>query len=72
MRPHATSGVSPSRQKISTEADASAVLQRNGICTPDEIRKILAATSSTLRLTLEIKAFSGVRTEEIVRLGWVT
>lgn len=67
----ATSEFSAPRRKIITEADATAVLQRNDIYTPEEMRRILAATSSTLRLTLEIKAFSGVRTEEIVRLWWV-
>lgn len=67
----ATSEFTAPRQKIITEADATAVLQRNDIYTPEEMRRILAATSSTLRLTLEIKAFSGVRTEEIVRLWWV-
>ncbi len=67
----ATSEYSAPRQKIITEADATAVLQRNDIYTPEEMRRILAATSSTLRLTIEIKAFSGVRTEEIVRLWWV-
>jgi hypothetical protein len=36
------------------------------------MRKILAAEDEPLiRPTLEIKAFSGVRTEEIVRLWWV-
>ncbi len=36
------------------------------------MRRILAAADdAALRATLEIKAFSGVRTEEIVRLWWV-
>ncbi len=67
----ATSEFSAPRQKIITEADATAVLQSYDIYTPEELRKILAATSSTLRLTLGIKAFSGVRTEEMLRLWWV-
>src|SRR5664279_982505 len=32
---------------------------------------ILKAANPALRLTIEIKGFSGVRTEEIVRLWWI-
>ena len=67
----ATSEFSDPRQKIITEEDAAALLQRDDIYTPEEMRKILEAISPALRLTLEIKAFSGVRTEEIIRLWWV-
>lgn len=67
----ATSEFSDPRQKIITEEDATALLQRDDIYTPEEMRKILEAIGPALRLTLEIKAFSGVRTEEIVRLWWV-
>ncbi len=67
----ATSEFSDPRQRIITEEDATALLQRDDIYTPEEMRRILEATSPALRLTLEIKAFSGVRTEEIVRLWWV-
>lgn len=67
----ATSEFCDPRQQINTEEEATAILQRTDIYTPDEMRLILKATSSVLRLTIEIKAFSGVRTEEIIRLWWV-
>ncbi len=67
----ATSDFSEPRQQITTEDEAAAVLQRNDIYTPEEMRRILNSTTPALRLTTEIKAFSGVRTEEIVRLWWV-
>lgn len=59
------------RSQIHSEQDAKALLQPDDIYSPDEMRKILTAADDTLRPTLEIKAFSGVRTEEIVRLWWV-
>ena len=67
----ATSDFSEPRQQITTGDEATAVLQRNDIYTPEEMRRILNSTTPALRLTTEIKAFSGVRTEEIVRLWWV-
>jgi integrase len=67
----ATSEFCDPRQQINTEEEATAILQCTDIYTPDEMRLILKATSSVLRLTIEIKAFSGVRTEEIIRLWWV-
>lgn len=67
----ATSEFSDPRKKITTEQEAAALLQRNDIYTPEEMRLILKATGPALRLALEIKAFSGVRTEEIARLWWV-
>jgi integrase len=60
------------RQKITTEAEALALLQPNDIYTPEEGRKLLAVRDEpTLKPTIEIKMLSGVRTEEIVRLWWV-
>ncbi len=62
------------RKKIESEKDALELLQPNDIYTPDEMRKILAAAKKyypEVLPTLEIKAFSGVRTEEMVRLWWV-
>ncbi len=37
----------------------------------EEMRNLLAAASETIRPTLEFKAFSGIRTEEMVRFWWV-
>ena len=59
------------RSQITSEQQAIDLLQPFDIYSPDEMRKILAAADDSLRATLEIKAFSGVRTEEIVRLWWV-
>ena len=68
----ATSEFSDPRKMITTEEEATALLKRNDIYTPEEMRLILKAIGPTaLRLTVEIKAFSGVRTEEIARLWWV-
>lgn len=67
----ATTDYRDPRGQINSEQDAKALLQPDDIYSPDEMRKILAAAGDTLRPTLEIKAFSGVRTEEIVRLWWV-
>jgi integrase len=67
----ATCEFSDPRQKITTEEEATALLQRNDIYTPEEMHLILKGTSPALRLTIEIKGFSGVRTEEIVRLWWI-
>jgi len=35
------------------------------------MRRLLAAASEELRVTLEYKGFSGIRTEEMVRFWWV-
>jgi hypothetical protein len=62
------------RKKIESEKDALELLQPNDIYTVEEMRKILAAAKEhypEVLPTLEIKAFSGVRTEEMVRLWWV-
>jgi len=69
----ATTEYRAARQKITTEAQAIDLMQPNDIYSPAEMRLILAAADDDgpLRATLEIKAFSGVRTEEIVRLWWV-
>jgi integrase len=73
--PHAASSTteySDAREKITSEAQALDLLKPDDIYSPDEMRRILAAVDDdALRATLEIKAFSGVRTEEITRLWWV-
>jgi len=73
--PHAamaTTEYSDKREKITSEEQARELLLPVDIYTPDEMRRLLAAdTKGIIRPTLELKAFSGVRTEEIVRLWWV-
>lgn len=75
--PHAaslTTEFRDARKKIVTEKDALQLLAPNDIYSVDEMRKILAAAKEyypNVLPTLEIKAFSGVRTEEMVRLWWV-
>ena len=62
------------RKKIETEQDALELLQPNDIYLVAEMRKILETAKEyypEVLPTLEIKAFSGVRTEEMVRLWWV-
>jgi integrase len=62
------------RKKIETEKDALQLLAPDDIYAVEEMRKILAAAKKyypNVLPTLEIKAFSGVRTEEMVRLWWV-
>jgi len=49
-----------------------ALMEPKDIFTPAQGRKILAVTSEPrLMPTIEVKMFSGVRTEEITRLWWV-
>jgi integrase len=73
--PHAASASTEfrkGRQKISSEAEALALMQPKDIYSPEEARKLLAVKDEPLLVhTLEIKMLSGVRTEEIVRLWWV-
>lgn len=75
--PHAaslTTEFRDKRQPIETEEQALVLLQPNDIYLPDQMRKILATAKDTepsILPSLEIKAFSGVRTEEMVRLWWV-
>ncbi len=62
------------RQKITSENQARELLEPNDIYLPAQMAKILAAASKyepQALPSLEIKAFSGVRTEEMVRLWWV-
>jgi len=67
-----TTEFSDAREQITSEQQAIDLLKPDDIYSPDEMRRILAAVDDdALRATLEIKAFSGVRTEEITRLWWV-
>ena len=65
----ATTDYRDARSQITSEQQALDLIQPTDIYSPDEMRKILAAADDTLRPTLEIKAFSGARTEEVTRLG---
>ena len=67
----ATTDYRDPRSQITSEQQAIDLLQPTDIYSPEEMRKILAAADDTLRPTLEIKAFSGARTEEVTRLWWV-
>lgn len=75
--PHAaslTTEFRDARQKIETEEQARALLKPDDIYLPNEMAKLLATAKSKeprILPTMEIKAFSGVRTEEIVRIWWV-
>lgn len=59
------------RKVISTEAEAKESIEDIEFYTPDEMRRLLAAAPINLRPSFEIKAFSGIRTEEMIRFWWV-
>jgi site-specific recombinase XerD len=59
------------RPIITTEAEAIANAQPKEIYLPEEMAKLLNIAQPEVRITLELKAFSGIRTEELVRLWWV-
>ena len=67
----ATTEFGDPRAVITTEAEAAASAQPKEIYLPEEMAKLLAAAEPDIRVTLELKAFSGIRTEELVRLWWV-
>jgi integrase len=72
--PHAAQKVTPFKDKrkvISTEEEAQESVEKIEFYTPDESRRLLDAASEELRVTLEFKGFSGIRTEEMVRFWWV-
>ena len=75
--PHAaiqTTEFRDARTKITSEAQATALIQADDIYLPEQMGKILKAAAEyepNLLPTLELKAFSGARTEEIIRLWWV-
>jgi integrase/recombinase XerD len=59
------------RPVISSEEEAVATTACQQVYTPDEMSRMLAKAPLDVRVTLELKAFSGIRTEELVRLWWV-
>jgi integrase len=67
----ATTAFSDPRPVITTEDEAAASAQPKEIYFPEDMAKLLAAAEPDVRVTLELKAFSGIRTEELVRLWWV-
>lgn len=75
--PHAallTTEYRNARTKITSETQALALMEPNDIYLPAQMRRILAAAKEfepDVLPTLEIKGFSGVRTEEMVRIWWV-
>jgi hypothetical protein len=56
---------------ITCEEDAAASAHDNDIYTPEELSRILEVSEPDERLTIELKAFSGLRSEELARLWWV-
>ncbi len=75
--PHAASLTPDFRdacQKIESEEQAKELLQPDDIYLPEEMSRLQVAAKQfepAVLPTMEIKAFSGVRTEEMVRLWWV-
>jgi integrase len=67
----ATTAFSDPRPVITTEEEAAASAQPKEVYLPEEMAKLLAVAEPDVRVTLELKAFSGIRTEEMVRLWWV-
>jgi hypothetical protein len=59
------------RRIIQSEEDAVATAAPQQVYTPEEMRRMLVKADDAVRVTLELKAFSGIRTEELVRLWWV-
>jgi len=66
-----TTSFNDPRQVISTEEEAAASVTDTDIYTPEEMSKILSLAEPEVRVTMEIKAFSGIRTEELSRLWWI-
>jgi integrase len=58
------------RALITTEEEAIASAAALDVYAPADMARILAHAQPDIRVTLEIKAFSGVRTEEVLRLWW--
>jgi integrase len=71
---HAAVGTSPfndARKKITTEEGAKESIEDIEFYLPDEMRRLLIAAPLRIRPSFELKAFSGVRTEEMIRFWWV-
>jgi hypothetical protein len=59
------------RPVITTEEEAAATALGSEIYLPEEMSLILTEPDEDIRVTMEIKAFCGIRTEELVRLWWI-
>jgi hypothetical protein len=59
------------RPMLSSDEEALATTARQQVYTPDEMARMLAKAPVDVRVTLELKAFSGIRTEKLIRLWWV-
>jgi integrase len=71
---HAALGTSPFkdvRKTIITEEQAKESIEKVEYYLPEEMRRLLVAAPPELRPSFEIKAFSGIRTEEMIRFWWV-
>ena len=58
------------RKIITTEEEALESIQDIEFYTPKEMRLLLAAAGDEIRPSFELKAFSGIRTEEMIRFWW--
>ncbi len=58
-------------KKITTEEEALESIQDVEFNLPDEMRRILKVAAINIRPSLELKAFSGIRTEETILFWWV-
>jgi integrase len=67
----ATTEYKDARKVILTEVEAQESIADIEFYTPDEMRRLLAAAPVNIRPSFEIKAFSGIRTEEMIRFWWV-
>jgi hypothetical protein len=66
-----TTSFTDPRPVITSEEEAVASAEATDLYLPDDMGKILAAAEMDERVTLELKAFSGLRTEELARMWWV-
>lgn len=71
---HAAKSTTPftdPRPVLLNEEDAAASANPTEIYLPDEMSLILGVANFEERLTVELKGFSGIRTEELSRLWWI-
>ena len=66
-----TTSFTDPRPVITSEEEAVASAEATDLYLPEDMGKILAAAEMDERVTLELKAFSGLRTEELARMWWV-
>ncbi|HZR17942.1 MAG TPA: hypothetical protein VFE51_11510 [Verrucomicrobiae bacterium] len=59
------------RPVITSEEEAAATALGSEIYLPEEMSLILTEPDEDILVTMEIKAFCGIRTEELVRLWWI-